>query len=155
MKKIWWKKSFCFVQYIKIFSSKIRYYKYFIIDDRPSVLDLLDCIQWSNILFELSAKKTLIVLYTFSRFLKELGQKIFQILFSVVSPDLCQELWSVHCLCHLLCSLLCPVPQAFKRCMKCSDYFCQQHRWPFHILFAVTRFLYSREGWRALGAKYL
>ncbi len=32
--------------------------------------------------------------------------------------------------------------------MKCSDYFCQQHRWPFHILFAVTRFLYSRERWR-------
>ena len=31
----------------------------------------------------------------------------------------------------------------------------QLKTWPFHILFAVTRFLYSRERWRTMGPKYL
>jgi hypothetical protein len=54
----------CFVLYniCKYFPFEIRYYKYFIVYVRPSVLDLVDCIQWSNIVFELNVKKTLIVL---------------------------------------------------------------------------------------------
>jgi hypothetical protein len=46
--------------------------------------------------------------------------------------------------------------------MKCYDYICYQHFWSvstkelaFSYFLAVTRFLYSRKRWRALGAKYL
>jgi hypothetical protein len=45
---------FCLVQYIYSFSLEIRYYYYFFVDDRPLVLDLIDCILWSNLVFELS-----------------------------------------------------------------------------------------------------
>jgi hypothetical protein len=111
----------CFVLYNRCnyFSLEIRYYKYFIVFVRPSVLDLVDCIQWSNIVFELNVKKTLIVLYTFSGFLKELGQKIFYILLFSGQPWPLPRALGCLLLLSLLCSLLCPVPQAFKRWMKC------------------------------------
>ena len=98
-----------------------------------------------------SQQKTFGFLYKLLGFLKELGQYYYKSYYSVVSPGLCQELWSVHCL------LSSPLFSALSSATSLITFLAAL--WSVStkefIFVAVTRFIYSRERWRALGAKYL